>query len=142
MGALEAFASTSIARFKAGLMEMEANGLGVQIETQHEFSDGMVARTIRIPAGMLLAGVRHKHEHLNICHGHILVKTEDGVVEIEGHRVLPSMPGLERVGFTLAETVWTTVHLNPANERDITKLEDALVFDAHQLQSRRNLLEN
>jgi hypothetical protein len=36
-----------------------------------------------------------------------------------------------------------TVHLNPGNERDIAKLEDALVEGAESLQRRRlALIEN
>lgn len=137
MNAVAAIARDSIARLKAGLMDLEAAGLGVPIETWHEFADGLVARTIRIPAGACLAGVRHKAEHLNVCHGDITVMTDLGMRRLTGYHVLPSLPGIERVGLAHAETWWTTVHLNPGNEHDLAKLEDALVWDADQLQSRR-----
>ena len=126
-----------IDRLEAGLLEAEAQGHGVLLNTWHHFADGLVARTILIPCGACLTGAAHKAEHLNICHGDIDVWTEGGMRRITGYAVLPSLPGAKRVGLAHADTYWTTVHLNPGNERDIDKLEDALVFDAHLLQRRR-----
>jgi hypothetical protein len=110
---------------------------GVAIETWHSFADGLVARTIFIPAGVTLTGAPHKAEHLNVCHGDIDVWTEQGMRRLTGFNVIPSLPGAKRVGHAHADTWWTTVHLNPSNERDIAALEDALVDDAQQLQRRR-----
>jgi hypothetical protein len=122
---------------EAGLLQLEADGHGIACETWHHFADGLVARTILIPAGACLTGLVHKTEHLNICHGDIEVWTEAGMRHLQGYHVLPSLPGAKRVGRTFADTYWTTVHLNPGNERDIARLEDALVEDADRLQSRR-----
>jgi hypothetical protein len=138
MSAVAELAKDSVKRLTSCLMDLEAIGLGVPIDTWHEFADGLVARTIRIPAGVVLTGVKHKAEHLNVCFGDISVVTEQGVTKrMTGYHVLPSLPGIERAGLTHAETWWTTIHLNPGNERDLAKLEDALVFDADQLQARR-----
>lgn len=126
-----------IERLEQELLSAEATGAGVQIETWHHFADGLVARTIFIPAGTALTGAPHKSEHLNICFGDIEVWTEQGMKRLKGYNVLPSLPGAKRVGLTFADTWWTTVHLNPGNERDIAKLEDALVEDSERLQSRR-----
>lgn len=122
---------------EAGLLQLEGQGHGVALETWHHFADGLVARTIFIPAGTGLTGGAHKSEHMNVCHGDITVWTEQGMKRLTGYHVLPSLPGTKRIGRTHADTWWTTVHLNPGNERDIAKLEDALVEDAHLLQSRR-----
>lgn len=122
------------------LLQVEGQGGGVAIETWHHFADGLVARTIRIPAGTLLTGAAHKAEHLNIAHGDITVWTEDGMRRLTGHHVLPSLPGAKRVGFAHADTWWTTVHVNPTNERDVAALEDALVEAPKSLQSRRLVL--
>ena len=111
----------------------------VVLETWHHFADGLVARTIMIPAGTVLTGAVHKAEHLNVCFGDIDVMTDAGMQRLTGYHVIPSLPGTKRIGRTFADTLWTTVHLNPGNERDIAKLEDALVEDAHRLQSRRLL---
>lgn len=128
-----------IERLEGVLLQAEAGGAGVALDTWHHFADGLVARTILIPAGTILTGAPHKAEHLNICHGDIDVWTEQGMRRLTGYHVIPSLPGAKRVGMAHADTWWTTVHLNPGNERDVAALEDALVEDAHRLQSRRLL---
>lgn len=125
-----------IERLERACLEHEGE-IGVAIPAWHYFADGLVARTICIPAGTLLTGAEHRAEHLNVCHGDITVWTEAGMRRLTGHHVLPSMPGAKRVGLAHAETWWTTVHLNPTNETDPAKLEDVLVVGAEQLQSRR-----
>lgn len=119
------------------LLQMEGQGAGVAIDTWHHFADGLVVRTILIPAGTMLTGAAHKAEHLNIAHGDITVWTEAGMRRLTGYHVLPSLPGAKRVGYAHADTWWTTVHLNPTNERDLDRIEDELVEDAHMLQRRR-----
>jgi hypothetical protein len=129
-----------IERLEGELLALEMQGHGVELETWHHFADGLVARTIFIPAGTALTGAAHKAEHLNVCFGDIEVWTESGMKRLTGYHVLPSLPGAKRAGRTFADTWWTTVHLNPGNERDLSKLEDALVEDSHKLQRRRNVL--
>lgn len=129
-----------IVRLEDLLLAAESQGHGVQLQTEHHFADGLVARTILIPAGTVLTGAAHKAEHLNIAHGDITVWTEAGMRRLTGYHVLPSMPGAKRVGYAHADTMWTTVHANQTNERDIAVLEDMLVEDAHWLQSRRLVL--
>lgn len=126
-----------IERLEGCLLQAEAEGAGVELSTWHHFAAGLVARTILIRGGTVLTGAAHKAEHLNIAHGDITVWTEDGMRRLTGYHVLPSLPGAKRVGYAHADTWWTTVHLNPTNTRDTEALEDALVEDAHMLQSRR-----
>lgn len=129
-----------IVRLEGLMLQAEQQGAGVQLDTWHHFADGLVARTILIPAGTCLTGAAHKAEHLNIAAGDITVWTEAGMRRITGYAVLSSLPGAKRVGYAHADTYWTTVHVNPDNERDVGKLEDALVDDARTLQSRRLVL--
>lgn len=126
-----------IERYEGELLKLEGQGHGLPLETWHHFADGLVARTILIPAGAQLTGGVHRAEHMNICAGDIQVWTEQGMKRLTGYHVLPSLPGAKRVGRTFADTWWTTVHLNPTNERDIAKLEDALIEAPDQLQQRR-----
>lgn len=124
-------------RLERALLDAEAAGHGVKLATWHHFADGLVARTIFIPAGTALTGAKHKAESLNIACGDISVTTALGVRRVVGYAVLPSLPGAKRAGIAHTDTYWTTVHLNPGNERDIDKLEDALVFGSEDLQRRR-----
>lgn len=133
----EAPARAKVERLEAVLLQAEAEGAGVELQTWHHFAEGLVARTILIPAGTVLTGASHKAEHLNVCHGDIEVTTDEGVRRLTGYHVLPALAGAKRAGLAYADTYWTTVHLNPGNERDIAALEDALVDDSHKLQRRR-----
>ena len=106
----------------------------VDLQTRNYFAAGLYAREITIPAGTVLTGAVHKHEHMNICHGDITVWTDEGMRRITGHATLTSKPGMKRAGFAHADTVWTTIHAT--DETDIEKLEDMLVEESHRLQSR------
>ena len=100
----------------------------LKVAPVHHLADGIYAREITVPAGSLITGLVHKAEHLNIISkGDITVWTEDGMRRIQAPFTMVSRPGTKRVGFTHAETVWTTIHANPTNESDIHALEAALV---------------
>jgi len=100
----------------------------VPIETRHYFANGLYAREITIPAGTLVTGEVHKEEHLNIMsQGRIIVWTEDGMKDVTAPFALVSKPGTKRVGFAVTDTVWTTIHANKEDEKDLDKLELRLI---------------
>lgn len=107
----------------------------VDLQTKHYISAGMYAREITIPAGTVLTGAAHKFDHLNICHGDIIVWTEDGMKRLTGHHTMASRAGAKRVGMAIHDTVWTTIHRT--DETDIEKLEEMLTDEAERLQTRR-----
>jgi hypothetical protein len=82
----------------------------------HRFAHGMYAREITIPAHAILTGERHLQGHLNIISkGRILVYTEgEPVREIIAPFTFIAEAGTRRVGRTLEETVWTTIHATDA----------------------------
>jgi hypothetical protein len=47
-----------IERLEGELLRIEARGEGLPLDTWHHFSEGLVARTILIPAGTCLTGAR------------------------------------------------------------------------------------
>ena len=91
----------------------------VDLQTKHELSGGVYARTIFIPAGTVLTGARHKKDHVNIVFGDITVSTDDG---------------MKRVGFAHSDTAWTTVCQTGLT--DIEAIEEELVEEAERLQTR------
>ena len=101
---------------------------GNQFPLEHTFTDGIYCRQITIPAGFLLTGRIHKHEHPNfLLKGRVSYLTEHtGVQIIEGPLFMVSKPGTKRLLYTHTEVVWTTIHHNPDNKTDIDKLEDFL----------------
>lgn len=100
----------------------------VEIKTTHHFAEGLYAREIFIPAGVLLTGKVHSGEHLNIVsQGEINVWTEDGMKTVCAPFTMVSRPGTKRVGLAIRDTVWTTIHANPTHTRDLAQLETLLI---------------
>ena len=94
---------------------------------KHTFTDGAYVREMSIPAGHLIVGKIHRHEHLNfISKGRVTVITEEGgVEELTAPVTLISPAGVKRLLFTHEDTVWTVVHVT--NERDLDKIEETVI---------------
>jgi len=96
----------------------------------HSFADGIYVREIFIPAGMMLTGKIHKHEHPNfLMAGKVSVITEDGGAQImEAPQSMVSPAGCKRALFTHTPTWWITVHLNPNGHTEFNNtLEDEII---------------
>lgn len=98
---------------------------------QHFFADGVYVRQMLIPAGVALVGHIHRHPCVNMVLGEIEVATEEGSRRIVGPVTFASPAGVKRAGYALKNTLWTTIHANPDNERDIAKLEALLIVDVY-----------
>lgn len=106
----------------------------VTIKTTHHFTEGIYAREIFIPAGVLLTGKMHRTAHLNIVsQGAIEVWTEEGMRLIRAPFAFVAQPGTKRVGLAHEDTVWTTVHPNPGDERNLEQLEALLIIPENHL---------
>jgi len=89
----------------------------------HSFGGGMYVREIFIPAGMMLTGKIHRHEHPNfLMEGKVSVITEDGGAQImEAPQSMLSPAGCKRALFTHTPTWWITVHLNPNGHEEFNE---------------------
>lgn len=105
---------------------------GVEMPLQHVFAPGAYARTIFIPAGSVIVGKIHKHQHLNILSmGHVTVYTEGGGEEdLHGPLTMVSPPGTKRAVYAHTDTVWTTIHLT--NETDLEKIEEHVIAKTYE----------
>ena len=114
---------------RASIMRLEREMLKreqVEIVPVHYFAEGLYAREITIPQGVLLTGKVHKSEHLNILSkGTITVWTEDGMKTLTAPATLVSRPGTKRVGWAHTEVVWTTVHAT--DKQDLLEIEAELI---------------
>jgi hypothetical protein len=100
------------------------------------FADGIYAREMTIPAGVVLTGAVHKTEHLNVLvRGRITVWTECGMRELTGPYIFQSKPGTKRVGYAHEDCVWMTIHRTRAT--DIRELVEELTESTYD-----ELLEN
>lgn len=113
-------------------------GPQVDLQTQHALSGQVYSRTIYIPAGTVLTGATHKKDHINIVFGDITVSTDEGVKRITGHHIIPTKAGIKRAGYAHADTIWTTLCHTELTE--ISAIEDELVVESEQLQTRLNAL--
>ena len=113
-------------------------GLGlpeVDIPTSTVVHDGMVARTIFIPAGTMMTGALGKANTVNVFIGDITVTTDDGMVRLSGYNVIPGTAGAKRAGVSHADTWWTTIHRSDLT--DPAAIEDEYTDESADLLSRR-----
>jgi len=100
----------------------------IDLETNHYFCKGLYAREIIIPINTILTGKMHKEEQINIISkGRIIVWTENGMKEVSSGTVLVSGANVKRIGYTLEDTVWVTMHPNPLDDLSLTNLEARLI---------------
>lgn len=101
----------------------------VALETMHNFTDGVYTRTVLMRAGSLITGKIHKQEHIVVVsQGAANVLSEEfGVKHITAPALFVSPPGVKRVLLIHEDMIWTTIHKNPTNTRDISILEAELI---------------
>jgi quercetin dioxygenase-like cupin family protein len=94
---------------------------------KHHFTPGVYAREMHIPAGHIVVGKIHRHEHLNfLSKGHVTVLTEaGGIEELHAGETLTSPAGVKRLLITHEDTIWTVIHAT--EETDLGKVEEAVI---------------
>ena len=92
---------------------------------KHWLAPGIYAREIHLAGGTVVVGRVHRHRHFNIISkGRVTCYTEFGIEHHEAPSSFISEPGTKRVVLTHEDAIWTTIHPNPTDEQDITKLEE------------------
>ena len=120
----------SIMNFQNNLKNIEGvfEGDSLECPLKHSFSDNIYVREIAIPAGMVIVGKIHKHEHPNfLMKGKVEVVTEEGTEIIEAPCSMISKAGTKRALYALTDLVWITVHHNPTNTQDLKELEEEVI---------------
>jgi hypothetical protein len=102
--------------------------------THHLIHGGMYARTIRIPAGVLLTGAEIKLATLVVFNGHAKVATDGEVLELQGYHVLAASKGRKQAFIALADTDLTMVF--PTRATTVEEAEDQFTDEASRLFSR------
>lgn len=130
---VQAMTADAIAKVRA----LEAASLAcpqVEIGTHHVIHAGVYARTIRIPAGVVLTGAEIKRSTLLIINGHVSVAVGDGVVEMDGFNVIPASAGRKQAFVAHSDTEVTMVFATGA--QSVAECEDEFTDEAHRLMSR------
>lgn len=101
----------------------------LEIPVTHYFLPGVYVREITMPAGTTGVGHKHKQHHLNVVlTGHAIVTWDGHTEEIRAPYVFESMPGAQKAFQVVEDFRLMTVHSNPDNLTDLTKIEK-LIFD-------------
>jgi len=101
----------------------------VEIETSHVLHGGMYARTIMVPAGVVLTGALIKVATLFIVNGHATIFVEGGSMEVSGYAVIPAGAGRKQAGLAHTDTHFTMIL--PTDARTIEEAERAFT-DEHE----------
>ena len=102
----------------------------VVLRIEHEFCNGIYARTMHIPKGVALTGAIHREENFFVVRsGNIIVYTEAGMKCCVAGDMYISFAGIKRIGYAIEDTVITTFHQNADNIADPELLWEKYTID-------------
>jgi mannose-6-phosphate isomerase-like protein (cupin superfamily) len=120
-----------IYRLEAELLKLPQ----VEMPVDHDFCNGLYARTMHIPAGTVLTGAVHKDESFFVVRSGILVVTTDnGTAEIGPGFMSVTRANTKRAGIAVTDVEVTTFHANPKNETDPQAIWDMYTVPAPALE--------
>lgn len=106
----------------------------VEIPTHHVIHAGMYARTITVPAGVVLTGALIKRATVLIINGDAVVYRDGEPVEFTGHNVLACSAGRAMAIVARTDTHMTMVF--PTTAATVAEAEDQFTDEAARLFSR------
>lgn len=122
-----------ILSFEEFLAQQPGAKFGNCYPLEHSFGDGIYVRQIRVPAGEIIVTREFKQTHATfLLHGEVSIATDSGVERLVAPYSFITKAGVKRVIFTHSDVIWTTVHANPLEERDIEKLESQIADETYK----------
>jgi hypothetical protein len=112
----------------------------VAISTDHTLHAGMYARTVFVPAGVMITGVMIKIATLLIVHGDVVVYVEGGPMQLRGYTVLPASAGRKQA-FVAQTDAWLTM-VFPTDAKTVEEAERQFTDEIDRLSSRRDAGSN
>ncbi len=107
----------------------------VDIPTDHVFHAGMYARTIQIPAGVMLTGARILIPTILIISGDALIYGENGPKRFSGYHVALGQCGRKQAFYALQDTHLTM--LFPTGATTVDAAEQQFTDEYEKLFSRK-----
>ena len=107
----------------------------VPIRTQHVLHAGLYARTVFVPAGVVITGVLIKIPTLLIVQGEALVYIGGASVRLEGYNVVPAAAGRRQV--FVAESDLRLTMLFASDAASVDQAERQFTDEFEQLVSRK-----
>jgi hypothetical protein len=117
------------AEFRGRILKLEsalADLPQIEAPLHHRFAPGMYTRECHLPAGSVVIGKIHRHEHLvMLLSGEATIATEAGLQRYVAPAIWNSQIGAKRLVFSHTDTVFMTFH--PTNETDLEKVEAEII---------------
>lgn len=107
----------------------------IELETIHTFHAGMYARTLMMPAGVMMTGALIKIATILIIAGEGIVYTSDGAKEYSGYNVVSGMAGRKQAFLARTDTYMTM--LFPTKSSTIAEAEAEFTDETHLLLTNR-----
>ena len=108
----------------------------VPIDTHHLIHAGMYARTIMVPAGVVLTGALIKKATTLVISGKVAVWANDQEYDLEGYHVIPASPQRKQAFAAIEDTYVTMIFATDA--RTVRDAEDEFTDEGDKLMSRRD----
>lgn len=116
-----------IYRLEAELLKLPQ----VEMPVEHDFCNGLYARTMRIPAGTVATGAVHKDESfLVVRKGNLIIPTNNGVENVGPGFMSVTKANTKRAVVALTDVEMTTFHANPTNETNPKTIWDMYTVPA------------
>ena len=112
----------------------------VAIATDHVIHAGMYARTVLVPAGVMITGVLIKIATLLIVHGDAVVYVDGGAVQLRGYNVLPASAGRKQAFVAQTDTHLTMIF--PSDAKNVEQAERQFTDEVERLSSRLDAESN
>ena len=106
------------------------------IHTHHLIHAGMYARTILVPAGVVLTGALIKTATTLIISGKVAVWANDQEYDLEGYHVIPASKHRKQAFVAIEDTHVTMIFATDA--RTVRDAEDEFTDEGDKLMSRRD----
>jgi hypothetical protein len=107
----------------------------IDIATFHIIHGGMYARTIMIPAGIVMTGALIKLATLLIIHGDVIVYIGGKAIELSGYNVLPASANRKQAFITKTDTNMTMIF--PSSSHTVQDAEEEFTEELGLLLSRK-----
>lgn len=113
--------------FRTAIMALQMQMLQLpqsEFETRHTLANGAYVREVTLPAGCIVIGEIHRHEHINmLIKGEITVVTEEGMKRLIGPCTFVSPSGTKKAAYTHTEVIWANVHATQSTDIEEIKRE-------------------
>jgi hypothetical protein len=138
-GGIPAMGAAAIAKVRH-LESMARRLPQVAIETRHVIHAGLYARTIVVPAGVMITGALIRIATLLIVEGDVIVYVDGVPVHVQGYAVLPASAGRKQAFVAQADTRLTMVF--PTSAKTVEQAEREFTDEIYLLGSRHGAAAN